>query len=184
MKVSHLFCLCSLLFLSGCASTGESKKFLQQAHAVSVETQYRIQDVQGLNPAQIALQEQVRWKEVQPSVQSYESGFISTFKSLCTRAADQKDVAPLYDYADTLRSQEHLLKTLGEQKGILLSPEVKLTNGITMSIPDYVQQVARDAAPIIKNDTDNALNNEKTSHFMSTLSNVMLVVSRLARSYR
>jgi hypothetical protein len=184
MKPASLFCLAALTLLTGCASTSQSNKFLQQARTVSVETQYQIQNVQGLNPALIRMQEQARWKAVQPSVQSYESGFLTTFKSLCNRAAEQKDVAPLYDYADTLRSQERLLKDLGQQKGLVLSPEVKLTNGVTMSIPDYVQQVARDAAPIIKNDADNALQNEKTSHFMSTLSNVMLIVSRLGRSYR
>lgn len=46
-----------------------------------------------------------------------------------------------------------------------------------MSIPDYVQQVAREAAPIIKGDTDHALQNEETSHFFTSLSFALTSIS-------
>jgi len=161
--------LCALLLLSGCASTSQSKKFLKQARVVSVETQYALKNAQGLNPAQVAAEEQTRWKLVEPSVETYESGFLSSFKAICKRAASEKDVAPIYDYADTLRTQEREIRALGEQNGLNVSSTVKLPTGETMPIPDYVQHVAREAAPVIKSDTDNALQNEQLWHSFSNL---------------
>lgn len=178
MKAVSLICLSSLLLLTGCASTSQSKKLLKQARVVSVETQYTLKNTQGLTPAQAATQEQSRWKLVQPAVENYESGFLSSFKSICKRATDEKDVSPLYDYADTLRTQEREIKALGDQNGLTVSPEVKLPGGETMPIPDYVQHVAREAAPVIKSDTDNALQNEKGWHALSNLNWGLSMLSR------
>lgn len=169
MKSALLFCLCSLLLLTGCASTGQSKKFLNQARMVTLETQYTLKNTQGLSPSQVTSEEQSRWKLVQPAVENYESGFLNSFKTICKHAAAEKDVAPIYDYADTLRTQEREIKALGDQNGLNVSPEVKLPDGQTMPIPEYVQHVAREAAPVIKSDSDNALQNEKTWHAFSNL---------------
>lgn len=169
MKASHLICLCSLIFATGCASTSQSKKLLKASRALSVETQYHLNHVQGLNPTQIKAEEEARWKVVEPAVRSYESGFLASFKTICTRASEDKNVAPLYDYADTLRTQERELHTLGEQNGLNLIGEVRLPTGAVMPIPDYVQHVAREAASVIKSDTDHELQNEETGHFFSSV---------------
>jgi hypothetical protein len=178
MKRLHLLPLCCLLLLTGCASTSQSKKFFKQARVVSVETQYTLKNTQGLTPAQVTTEEQSRWKLVQPAVENYESGFLNSFKSICRHAADEKDVAPIYDYADTLRTQEREVKALGDQNGLNVSPEVKLPSGETMPIPDYVQHVAREAAPVIKSDSDNALQNEEGWHALSNLNWGLSMLSR------
>jgi hypothetical protein len=181
MKSIFLNCLCSLVLLTGCASTSQSKKFLKQARVVSVETQYTLKNTEGLTPAQVTAEEQSRWKLVQPAVENYESGFLNSFKSICKHAADEKDVAPIYDYADTLRTQEREVKALGDQNGLNVSPEVKLPSGETMPIPDYIQHVAREAAPVIKSDSENELDNEKTGH---SISNIFWNLALIGRALR
>ena len=181
MKAVHLFCLCSLLLLTGCASTSESKKFLKASHAITVETQYRLNNTQGMSASQILAEEQARWRAVEPAVRTYESGFLSSFKAVCKHAADEKNVAPLYDYADTLRTQERELHALGEQNGLNLIGEVKLPSGQSMPIPDYVQHVALEAAPVIKSDSENELQNEQTSH---SISRILWALSSIARCLR
>jgi hypothetical protein len=180
MNPLRSLCLLSLIALVGCASTSESKKFFHQNRGISVETQYRLNNVQGLNPLQIKAEEEARWRIVEPSVRSYEASFHSCFKTVCTLAAEEKNVAPLYDYADVLRSQERTIKALGDQNGLTVSPEVKLPTGAAMPIPDYVQHVAREAAPVIKSDTDHELQNEETGHFFSSLGYLLGRISAVA----
>ena len=181
MKPVRLLCLFSLFALVGCASTSESKKFFQQNRGISVETQYRLNNVQGLNPLQIKSEEEVRWRIVEPSVRSYESGFLSGFKSVCKVAAEEKNVAPLYDYAEVLRAQERALHALGEQNGLNLIGEVKLPTGGSMPIPDFVQHTAHEASSIIKQDADNELSNEQTGHHVSNIFWNLALIGRALR---
>jgi hypothetical protein len=181
MNPLRSLCLLSLIALVGCASTSESKKFFHQNRGISVETQYRLNNVQGLNPLQIKAEEESRWRIVEPSVRSYESSFHSCFKTVCTLAAEEKNVAPLYDYADVLRAQDRALHALGEQNGLTLISEVKLPTGESMPIPDYVQHTAHEAASIIKKDTDNELSNSETSHHLSNIFWNLALIGRALR---